>query len=275
MPEHLFSPDNLLWRVHRETVLVAVGGRALLMQIAHPKVAAGVAQHSDFRYDPLLRLRRTLTTMWSVVFDEADQARAALARVKAIHTKVRGTLGESGGAPTNYDALDPQLLLWVHATLVDSALLAYDRFVARMTGTEKSQYYEETKKLAALFDIPAALIPPCLPSFYRYMARMLDGGEVRVSATGRALARDILRPTPWLLRPIRPLFAFVTTGLLPAPLRDGYGLEWDERRERRLERLAVLTRVLLPGVPAPLRFVPNARASEKRLSAQKSRAAYK
>jgi uncharacterized protein (DUF2236 family) len=159
----------------------------------------------------------------------------------------------------------------VHATLVDSALLAYDRFVAHLTGAEKSQYYEETKKLATLFDIPAALIPPCLQSFYGYMARMLDGGEVRVSATGRTLARDILQPRPWLLRPIRPLFTFVTTGLLPAPLRDGYGLGWDERREKRLNQLAVVTRALLPLVPSPLRFVPNARASEKRLSAQQRR----
>lgn len=269
MAEYFFSPDSLLWRVHRETVLVAVGGRALLMQIAHPKVAAGVAEHSGFRQDPLLRLRRTLTTMWSVVFDDADQARASLRRVKAIHANVRGTLADAPGGASPYEALDPQLLLWVHATLVDSTLLAYDRFVAPLTRAEKSQYYEETKKLAALFDIPSTAIPPSLESFHSYMERMLDGGEIRVSATGRALARDILEPAPRLLRPIRPLFAFVTTGLLPAPLREAYGLKWNERREKRLDQLAVLTRMLLPWVPSPLRFVPNARASEKMIRAER------
>jgi uncharacterized protein (DUF2236 family) len=264
MPEYFFSPDDLLWRVHRETILVAVGGRALLMQIAHPKVAAGVAQHSDFRADPMLRLRRTLTTMWSIVFDEAGRARASLGRVKAIHTRVRGSFGGEGGPSISYEALDPQLLLWVHATLVDSALLAYDRFVARLTSAEQREYYELTKKLAALFEIPGALIPPCLESFRGYVAGMLDG-EVRVSATARALARDILHPKPWLLRPARPVFTFVTRGLLPPELRDGYGLQWNERNERRLNQLAVLTRVLLPFMPSPLRFVSNARASERRL----------
>jgi uncharacterized protein (DUF2236 family) len=269
MGEYFFSPDNLLWRVHRETVLIAVGGRALLMQIAHPKVAAGVAEHSGFRRDPLLRLRRTLTTLWSVVFDDVAQARASLLRVKAIHANVRGTFVNGVHGPKLYDALDPQLLMWVHATLVDSALLAYDRFVAPLTQAEKFQYYEESKKLAALFEIPTAAMPPCLESFHRYMDRMLDGGQIRVSATGRALARDILQPKPWLLRPIGPLFGFVTTGLLPAQLRDAYGLNWNERREEWLVQLAVLTRMLLPWVPAPLRFVPNARAAEKMLGRER------
>jgi uncharacterized protein (DUF2236 family) len=269
MPDHFFSPDTVLWRVHRETVLVAVGGRALLMQIAHPKVAAGVAQHSDFRRDPLRRLQRTLTTMWSIVFDEVDEARASLRRVRTIHERVRATGIDNTAGASGYWALDPALLMWVHATLVDSALLAYDRFVAPLTSVEKIRYYEDTKKLAALFDIPSRAIPPSLETFRVYMNDMLDGGEVRVSASGYALARDILQPRPWVLRPLRPLFAFVTRGLLPQQLREAYGFSWNERSERRLDRLASITRTLLPWIPARLRFVPNARAAEKKLLAHR------
>jgi uncharacterized protein (DUF2236 family) len=207
--------------------------------------------------------------MWSIVFDDAAAARDSLRRVKAIHGKVRGPMSDPAGGTAAYSALDPELLLWVHATLVDSALVAYDRFVAPLPAAEKARYYEETRKLAALFDIPAAAIPPSLEAFHSYTAGMLEGGEIRVSATARSLARSILAPGPPLLRPLTPLFAFVTAGLLPPQLRREYVLSWNERSEKRLDRLAMLTRKLLPCVPAPLRFVPNARAAEKRLRHQK------
>jgi uncharacterized protein (DUF2236 family) len=159
--------------------------------------------------------------------------------------------------------------MWVHATLVDSALLAYDGFVAPLTPGEKIQYYEDTKKLALLFDIPSGAIPGSLEKFRVYMNDMLSGGELRVSASGYGLARDILEPRPWLLRPLRPLFAFVTRGLLPQQLREAYGFSWNQRSEKRLDRLAAVTRMLLPWIPAPLRFVPNARAAEKMIRAER------
>lgn len=166
MPGQFFSPDSVIWRVDREMVLLLAGGRALLMQIAHPKVAAGVAEHSHFQKDPLRRLRQTMNAMWSVVFDEVEQARGSLRRVKEIHETVRGEIAYPDGKPVlSYSALEPELLLWVHATLVDSALLAYEDFVAPLPAADKIQYYEDTRKLATLFDVPLAEVPPSLDDF--------------------------------------------------------------------------------------------------------------
>ncbi|HEU4345101.1 MAG TPA: oxygenase MpaB family protein [Candidatus Binatia bacterium] len=265
MPGQFFSPDSVIWRVDREMVLLLAGGRALLMQIAHPKVAAGVAEHSRFQKDPLRRLRQTMNAMWSVVFDEVGQARGSLSRVKEIHGTVRGKIADPDGKPAvSYSALEPELLLWVHATLVDSALLAYEHFVAPLSAADKIQYYEDTKKLATLFDVPPAEVPPSLDDFRLYIERMLNGPNIVVSVTARALAREILHPRSWILRPGRPLFAFITTGLLPASLRQAYGLPWDRKRQSWFGYFASLTRAVLPCLPPQLRTVPHARAAQKR-----------
>jgi len=263
MAEQFFAPGSVIWRVHREMLLLIAGGRSLLMQIAHAKIAAGVAGHSRFQQDPLARLQRTMSTMWSVVFDDAEQARESLRRVRAIHEKVRGTFGVGGEERASYSALDPGLLLWVHATLVDSALLAYERFVGPLSAADKIQYYEETKKLATLFDVPDAEIPPSFDDFRAYIDQMVGGGEIVVTATARALSRDILFPRVWFFRPARPLFTLVTVGLLPEKLRAAYDLSWDGRSEKRLRRFARLTRCLLPWVSPALRFAPQARAALK------------
>lgn len=248
-------------------ILLAGGGRALFMQAAHPMIAAGVADHSRFLHDPLGRLRRTMNAVWSVVFDSKVEALLSLERVKAVHARVKGTVrgGEGGFAHKPYDAGDPRLLLWVHATLVDTAMLSYETFVAPMTPEERARYYEETRQFALLFDVPEQLIPPTLDDFRAYMDSMIRGEELFVGPTARAIADDILHPRPWLFRPAAPLFSFVTAGLLPERLRRNFGLEWGPEKERRLRRLAAVTRRLLPFVPRVLRVVPHARSAEKTL----------
>jgi uncharacterized protein (DUF2236 family) len=264
-----FSPDTMIWRVDREMVLLLAGGRALLMQLAHPKVAAGVAEHSHFKGDPLGRLYRTMNTMWSIGFDETALARAALARVRNVHRKVQGTIpaAEPLVAGTRYDAVDVELLLWVHATLIDSALVAYHTFVKPLAAEEKSRYYDDSKKLAYLFEIPETLVPGSLADFNNYLERMLVRGEIAVGPTARALAEEILYPGPWILKPASPLFRLITAGLLPECLRDAYGLGWSEPKEKTSWLIAKWIRRLLPLVPSPLRIVPNARAAEKTLPA--------
>jgi uncharacterized protein (DUF2236 family) len=264
--KRFFSPDTMIWQVDREMVLLLAGGRALLMQLAHPKVAAGVAKHSHFRADPLGRLYRTMGAMWSIVFDEASKARASLEQVKNVHRRIHGIISpaESVSLGTPYDALDVELLLWVHATLIDSAMVAYDLFVKRLAHDEKARYYDDSKNLAHLFEIPETLVPASLVDFNRYMDRMLGGSEIAVGPTARALAKEILRPRPWVLKPAAPLFRLVTVGLLPERLRKAYGLGWNKRKEKMFRSFAKGVRGLLPVVPGPLRIVPNARAMEKR-----------
>jgi uncharacterized protein (DUF2236 family) len=263
----------MIWKVDREMVLLLAGGRALLMQLAHPKVAAGVAEHSHFKDDPLGRLHRTMSTMWSIVFDEAPKAQAALAQVKNIHSKVRGVIRTAEPVPpgTGYDALDPELLVWVHATLIDSAMVAYEMFVKPIAQNEKSRYYDDTIELAHLFEIPEAVVPESLTDFYDYMERMLSGDAIVAGPAARSLAQEIVHPRPLVLKMAGPLFALITAGLLPERLREGYGLNWDARKEKRFRRLVKTIRVSLPFVPGPLRIVPNARSAEKSLLACKLR----
>ncbi|MGH7828634.1 MAG: oxygenase MpaB family protein [Candidatus Binatia bacterium] len=263
----------MIWRVDREMILLLGGGRALLMQLAHPKVAAGVSDHSHFRENPLGRLHRTMNTMWSIVFDEAAQAHASLERVNEIHRQVQGTIRPEEPLPTGtpYRALEPDLLLWVHATLVDSAIRAYDLFVRPMSTAERNRYYDDTRKLACLFGVPEPDVPPSLTSFNKYVEQMLSGGTISVGRTALSLAQEILHPSPWILKMGGPIHSFVTTGLLPPSLREAYGLRWSDRRERALAILARTIRCSLPLLPRPLRIVPHARAAEKRRADQSRR----
>jgi uncharacterized protein (DUF2236 family) len=263
--ERFFEPDSRIWKVDREMVLLLAGGRALLMQLAHPKIAAGVADHSRFQEDPFGRLYRTMSTMWSIVFDKRTEASAALQRVENRHKKVQGSVppGEPLHSKNHYDAFDQDLLFWVHATLIDSAMIAYDRFVRPLPPVEKIGYYDDSKKLAWLFGIEEKIIPPSLTEFDRYMKRMLTQGVLAVGPTAKNLSHNILYARPWIFKPAGPLFRFVTAGLLPEKLRDGYELEWSKQKETILSLLARAIQASLPLVPTPIRVVPNARVAEK------------
>lgn len=263
--ERFFSPNMMIWQVDREMVLLLAGGRALLMQLAHPKVAAGVAEHSHFRADPLGRLYRTMSAMWSIVFDETSGARASLEQVKSVHRRIHGIVSPAEPLPfgTHYDALDIELLLWVHATLIDSAMVAYDLFVKPLAPDEKTRYYDDSKKLAHLFEIPEALVPGSLADFDKYLQSMLAGNEIVVGTTARSLGKEILYPSPWVLKPAAPLFRLVTAGLLPERLRKGYGLCWNKGKENSFRLIGKGVRHLLPFIPGSLRIAPNARAAER------------
>jgi uncharacterized protein (DUF2236 family) len=123
-----------------------------------------------------------MSAMWSIVFDELSEARASLEQVKNVHRRIHGTISPAESLPfeAQYDALDVELLLWVHATLIDSAMVAYDLFVKPLAPNEKSRYYDDSKKLACLFEIPEMLVPTSLVGFDSYMERMLVSGEIAV-----------------------------------------------------------------------------------------------
>src|SRR2546427_5122518 len=140
----IYGPGSAAWHVGRERALLLGGGAALLLQIAHPLVAAGVMDHSDFRKDPFARLRGTLETMLEITFGDGDQAAAAAHRVGAVHAGVYGQLGMPIGgvsSGTRYRATDPNLALWVHATLIYTALKGYAWFVGSISESERSRYY--------------------------------------------------------------------------------------------------------------------------------------
>lgn len=266
----LFGPESITWRVGREAVLLLGGGRALLMQVAHPLVAAGVADHSDFRADPLGRLRRTLDAVLTVAFGSSSEARAAARRVQRIHDGVRGSLAEDGGrwaARTPYAANDPELLLWVHATLVDTAVQVYERYVGPLSAEERARYYEESKVTARAFGVPKSVLPPTMDAFSAYLERTI--AALTVTATARDIAASVLRPAVALVpSALFDALSVVTAGLLPERLRRDFGLPWNAARRIAFEGAGAALRWTLPVIPGALRHMPAARAAERRLAAR-------
>jgi uncharacterized protein (DUF2236 family) len=263
-----FAPGSTIWTVNREAILLLGAGRALLLQMAHPQVAAGVAEHSRFAQDPVGRLFRTLDSSYAIVFGDRAAATAAVRRMDAVHRRVRGVLAEPVGrfpAGTPYDATDPLLRLWVHATLVDTSLLVYERFVAPLSARDRVRYYAESRVLAGLLGIPESLIPDSLEAFRGYVAGVL-AADVAVGSTARTLVRLIFHPPAAVsLRVVGPLLEFITVGLVPPAVRELYGYRWSRARERALDSLARAVRRALPVIPPAIRFAPAERASGRRL----------
>jgi uncharacterized protein (DUF2236 family) len=232
-------------RVDGENVLLLGGGRALLMQLAHPLVATAVAEHSGFRADPYARLQRTLEASFTIVFGTEEQAHRAAAGVRTVHERVVGD---------GYRADDPALLLWVHATLVDTALRVHTRFLQPLRPAETERYYEESTVIAELLGIPRDAQPRDFAEFRAYVRAMV--GSLEVTDTARRLAHDVLYPRlPWPVQPIAELGRQLTAGLLPPPLRLQYGLGWDAHRERAMLVAGLTARLVLPRVPALVRRV--------------------
>src|SRR3954452_1357329 len=248
----LFAPDSAIRRVDGEGVLLLGGGRALLMQLGHPKVAQGVADHSGFEADPFARLRGTLMAMTTIVYGTEEQARRMANEVKSVHRHVRGD---------GYYANDPALLLWVHATLVDTALRIHERFLRPLSDRDARQFYDESKILAEVLGVPMRAQPADLDDFRHYVRDTV--ASMQVSDAGRELARKVFRPrlpAPWITGPVsEPVLLLahqITVGLLPRPLREGFGFSWDARRKAALLAAAAASRQVLPRLPAILRRVP-------------------
>ncbi len=245
----LFPPDAVVRRVDSEAILLLGGGRALLMQLAHPAVAAGVSEHSDFESDPLSRLRRTLEATYTVVFGSEQQAALVGGQLRVVHDRVIGP---------GYFANDPELLMWVHATLVDTALRIHARFLGRLGPGDAERYYQESKIVGGVFGVPLDVQPDTLDDFRAYVRDRV--ATLEVSDTARRLCRSVLHPRlPVMTEPAMILVRQLTTGLLPAPLRRQYGLSWDRPRQATLDLATAAVRQVLPRVPSVLRRVPTGR----------------
>jgi uncharacterized protein (DUF2236 family) len=266
-----FGPQSMTWRLASESFMLLGSGRAVLMQLAHPLVGAGVGQHSGYHQDPWGRTGRTLELTQQITFGTRSQARAAAREFNLLHSGVTGALAEPAGAlaaSTPYRARDPELLLWVFATLVDTALLLYPMLAQPLTEAEQEQYYQESRRSVALLSLASALRPATLEGFRSYVREMLAGSTLAVTPEAREVARIVMcMPVPAVLRPFLAVTEQITIGLLPPRLRQMYGLSWDWPRHALLEAWAASTRRLLPFLPALVREPPWARAAWRRVRA--------
>lgn len=242
-------------RIHRERVLLVGGQRALVLQLAHPMVAAGVADHSDFPRRALERLSRTLDLTLATVFGSPTEAEEAIVSIRRTHERVHGAR-----AGRSYRATDPRLLLWVNATLIDSTLVVYERFVRRLSDEARDRYYEETRGLGPLYGIPDDVMPPDLSSFRDYVRDMVEGDELQPTAESRRLVRQVLRPPlPLWWRVPTEAVRLVTLALLPERIKEMFGLRAGPAARLALEGWSTASRALLPMFPGRLRYFPIAR----------------
>jgi uncharacterized protein (DUF2236 family) len=257
-----FGPASVTWKINREAAVYLGGLRALLMQIAHPKVAQGVADHSNFRHDPFARLRRTFDTVHAMVFGTRAEAVGAAERLWSVHLRVRGSAVADGGARP-YAASDPDLLLWVLATLVDSSLHTYETFFPPLARAERAAFYDEAKTFARLCGLEASDMPAGLDAFEAYVRDTLASPTIAVTPAACEIADALLKGPPllWMFRPSNYVLA---AGTLPPGLRDAYGLPWTLPVRAAFAVGVKLVRTLTPHLPPALRIIPSARRAERR-----------
>jgi uncharacterized protein (DUF2236 family) len=240
--------------------------RAVLLQLAHPLIAAGVSDHSTFRgstVSALSRLHHTVNAMLAITFGNDEARERALDAIRTIHRRVHGTLPAACGrfpAGTPYSAEDPALLLWVHATLIESILLAYERLVAPLDEAERDRYCVDSVDVALALGAVEGDVPRCWAALRAYLDREYASGSIAVSGQARGLAAALLSPVSG--RAAAPLTALVTllaAGLLPPEVRRDYGFAWSRPRERVFEAAMRVLRTARHALPRFVAWWPQAR----------------
>lgn len=255
--EGVFGPASLTWRVDREVAVFLGAGRALLLQLAHPWVAAAIAEHSRTFADPIARFHQTFNTVFTMVFGTRDQALAAARRLHRRHAAVTGTLPWTAGrfaAGSQYRANEVSALRWVHATLAETAVLTHDLVLPALTDSEREKYWVEARLFAALFGIRAADLPSSWTSFTAYNEGMLRSDMLTVSPAARNIAEQIFSGRATRLRAPKWYLA-LTAHLLPERLREEFGLVFGEREQRSMNLALALIRRLYPQLPMRIRAV--------------------
>jgi uncharacterized protein (DUF2236 family) len=255
-----FNDESLIRRIHREHMVGLGGARSLLMQAAHPVAFTGFFMSTGALGDPYPRLQRTADVLDTILFGERDDADQVTATVRRVHSRMRGTLKEAAGrfpAGTPWAADDPDLLLWIIATLADSGALVYSRYVNRLTRAERDSYWQDWRVVGELFGLTGSQMPADSAELRGYLREMLAGDTLHVTPDARELGVQIVLrpPVPLAARPLLEVANFIVIGLLPARIRRQYGLWWDPVRTVMLNAGAESTkRMLLPIVPPRLRF---------------------
>ena len=249
----LFGPDSVSWRVQREATVMLGGARALLMHSAHPLVVAGARQTGMYANQPWRRLERTLRQTYTVVFGTREEALAASRRIDDVHRGIKGVDAVTG---LRYDARDPELLLWVHACLVDSFLVFERLTVGRLDDAGRQAFHEESMVGAELLRLPRDRIPPTVPALRAYLDEVMGSGILRMTDGARQVA-DLIGDPPRDVprRPLWGLISFLAFQTLPDPLKRLYGVPGGPARRALLRASLLGLRAGRPLAPPRIRYV--------------------
>jgi len=253
----IFGPSSVSWKVNRESALFLGAGRAALLQLAHPWVAAALDQHSNLRNDPLARFHNTFRVVFTMIFGALEQALAASRYLHQLHTRIQGEIPEGVAAyarGSHYQANEIGALIWVYATLIESAIVAYECVCSPLSSEEREAYYAESKTMAALFGIPASELPADWSAFEAYSREMSESNRLGVNGLSREMAHRVLHGRgSWV--PVPGWYRALTASWLPERLREEFALLFGEEEQEA----AAEARLWLPRFyrrsPAPLRFV--------------------
>jgi len=264
----VFGPRSITWRIDREAAIFLGAGRALLLQLAHPWVAAAVEQHSDTFANPVGRFHRTFSTVFTMVFGTLDQSLDAARRLHRRHATISGTLPSAAGpfrAGSSYCANEVSALRWVHATLWDTALVTYALVLPALTQAQRDAYYAEGRLFAALFGIPKRRLPRDWTAFSAYIAEMTQSSALTVTDAARAMAHRLLAGADtW--PPVPSGYKALTAALLPPRLRDAFALPYGQAERNAAQQLIAWTRRIYPFLPSRLRYVGPYQEAEQRLA---------
>jgi uncharacterized protein (DUF2236 family) len=226
-----FGPESITWKVNRESAVFLGAGRAALLQLAHPWVATALAHHSNLLHDAVGRFHSTFRVIYTMLFGDRAQARQAAQQLYRRHLTIQGSLPDG----QHYEANDVAALVWVYATLVESAVLAYDFALPALSLGEREEYYKESKRMAALFGIPAADLPADWAAFTDYIAKMFDSPLLTVDENARRLGDSVLcgvgtwvHPPGW--------YRALTSYWMPPRLRTGFGMVFADREQQAVHR---------------------------------------
>jgi len=265
-----FAADSTLRRLHRERLVLFSGVRALLMQACDPLAVVGFQRHSIIFDDPQLRLQRTDEWMSRIYFGTAAEAEEAGQTVQMMHRRVKGkTPADYGPIPkgTPYDATDPELGLWVLATLADSAVVYYERIFGGLPPEERERYWGEYRQVGELLGLPGDSMPATYGGLKDYVHGRLSDGSLWISEDRREQAERMILDPPFegltraALTPLTETIRLVSTGLLPPEIRRMFGFSWDPGREALLLSALLQLRLGTRFWPDAVRLHPAARTA--------------
>jgi uncharacterized protein (DUF2236 family) len=272
-PRHgIHGPGSMAWRLERDSLVFLGGGRAALLQLAHPSIAYGVDQHSKTRSDVAGRFQRTFIQVFAMSFGDLDAAFRAARRVHAIHTHITGAYPETVGpfaAGATYQANDPESLRWVQATLVDTVIMVTELIRGPLPVADKDAYVRGSWQFARLFGIPESMLAPDWAGFRRYVDGMLASSVLTVAPAARSMARFLFgRGEGQVQAPVAAFAELMTTGLLPPRLRDEFGLTYGVKQRLGFAAAIAALRPALRLTPRRLRYLPAYVAAQRRIRGQ-------
>lgn len=261
-----FGPDAFVWEAVRESAILLGGGRAALMQLAHPAVAHAIRDHSVVHQDMLGRFTRTMKSAYDVLFGSIDDATEISKRVYRIHAAIAGKLDDVPGqdvAP--YRALDPEAIFWVGATLTDTTILVYERMVRPMTLAERDRMVRESIPFWVLFGVPAESCAKNWADLHGYVVRRSESLAPLVGETARTQAALLFQSPLPLMQPVFDQIRLITAELLPTPLQRAFRMELNPRERLLARSWLFAAEQLTPRLPSLIRFVPAYHQAQWRL----------